>query len=456
MKDKPRKQKKGKTMNPLTHYRKIQILTLLTLALVALVSPVVARADAVTDWNAIASDSIVVTAGQPPQVSSMSFAMVQGAVYDAVNAIDGGHQPYLVQPPSNPTDSKEAAAATAAYRVLVGFDDLPGLFPLQLPTLQPEYDAYIGGLPDDPPGSKAAGVTIGETTARTMLEARIDDGRFGPPADLYPPAPGIWRPTPPNFLPDPASWVGNVLPFIVPNAEMLRTDGPNELTSAAYTEDFNEVKEVGSLTSAIRTPDQTDAAIFWQDHAHALFNRIFRDLVLSQGLNIVDSARLFAMENLAAADASIGCWNDKYYWQFWRPITAIREADTDGNPHTQADPTWLPLFDPSTPVCNPLFPLFTPPFPDHPSGHACNTSAFVHTLQNFFGTDKIAVSVFSNKSCTTRSFERFSDMLKEVIDARVWAGIHFRTADTQGAVLGKKVAQYLKKHYFQPVCGKKD
>jgi hypothetical protein len=356
-------------MNRLTHFRKIRILTLLiTLTLIALTSPLTTRADAVTDWNAIASDSIVVTAAQPPQVSSMSFAMVQGAVYDAVNAIDRGHHFYLVQPPSNPTDSKEAAAATAAYRVLVGFDDLAGLFPLQLPTLQPQYDAYIAGLPDDPPGSKAAGVTIGETTARTMLEARIDDGRFGPPPDLYPPTPGIWRPTPPNFLPDPAPWVGNVLPFIVPSAEMLRTHGPNDLTSKAYTEDFNEVKEIGSLTSTTRTPDQTDAAIFWQDHAHALFNRVFRDLVVSQGLNIVDSARLFAMENLAAADASIGCWNDKYYWQFWRPITAIQEADTDGNPHTKADPTWLPLFDPSTPVCNSLFPLFTPPFPDHPSG----------------------------------------------------------------------------------------
>ena len=127
---------------------------------------------------------------------------------------------------------------------------------------------------------------------------------------------------------------------------MLRTDGPNALTSAAYAEDFNEVKELGSLTSTTRTADQTDAAIFWQDHAHALFNRIFRTLAASQDLDIVDSARLFAMENLAAADAAIGCWNDKYYWQFWRPITAIREADTDGNPATEADPTWLPLFDP--------------------------------------------------------------------------------------------------------------
>jgi hypothetical protein len=444
-------------MNLLTHFNKTLMLPfIIALALVALVSPVVVRGDAVTDWNAIASDSIVVTAGQPPPVSALSFAMVQGAVYDAVNAIDRGHQPYLVQPPSNPTDSKEAAAATAAYRVLVGFDDLPGLFPLQQPTLQPQYDAYIAALPDNPPGSKSAGVTIGETTATAMLDARMNDGRFGPPPDLYPPAPGIWRPTPPFFANDPAPWVGNVLPFIVPSAEMLRTDGPNALTSAAYTDDFNEVKEIGSLTSTTRTPDQTDAAIFWQDHLHAFMNRLFRDLVVSQGLTIVDSARLFAMENLAAADAAIGCWNDKYYWQFWRPITAIREADTDGNPDTEADPAWLPLFDPATPICNPIPPLATPPFPDHPSGHACGTSAFVHTLQNFFGTDKIAFSAFSNKSCTTRSFDRFSDALKEVINARVWAGIHFRTADTQGAVLGKKVARYLKKHYFRPARDKKD
>jgi PAP2 superfamily len=438
-------------MNPLTQLKKTRILPLpIALALVVLAAPRLACANAVNDWNLIASSSIVVTAGQPPPVSALSFAMVQGAVYDAVNAIDRGHQPYLVQPPSNPTDSKEAAAATAAFRVLAGFPDLLGLFPAQLPTLQPQYDAYITGLPDNPPGSRAAGVTIGEATARAMLTARLNDGRFGPPPTLYPPAPGIWRPTPPNNLNDPAPWVGNVRPFLVPSAEMLRTDGPNALTSAAYTEDFNEIKEIGSLTSTTRTPDQTDAAIFWQDHFLALWNRILRTLAATRNLDIVDSARLFAMENLAGADAYIGCWNDKYYWQFWRPITAIRLADTDGNPDTQADPTWWPLFHLTTPVCNSP-PLFTPPFPDHPSGHCSGTSAFTHTLRNFFGTDRIAVIAFSNKSCTTRSFERFSDMLSEVIDARVWAGIHFRTADVQGAVLGNKIAHYLKKHYFQPV-----
>src|SRR5213593_2403328 len=207
-------------MNPLTQFNKILILPLLiALTLVALASSPVARADAVTDWNLIASTAIVTTAGQPPPVSALSFAMVQGAVYDAVNAIDRGHQPYLVQPPSNPTDSKEAAAATAAFRVLVG------LFPGQLATLQPIYDAYIAALPDNPPGSKAAGIAIGEATASAMLTARMNDGRFGPTPTPYPsPAPpGIWRPTPPNFLNDPAAWVGNVLPFIIQRAEMFRT-----------------------------------------------------------------------------------------------------------------------------------------------------------------------------------------------------------------------------------------
>src|SRR5438094_2840767 len=167
-------------MNPLTQF-KIRILPLLIApALIALVSPAAVHANAVTDWNLIASNAIVVTGGQPPPVSALSFAMVQAAVYDAGNAIDRAHQPYLTGPPPNPTDSKEAAAATAAFRVLVGFPNLPGLFPAQLPTLQPQYDAYTAGLPDNPPGSRANGVAIGEATARTMLTARQNDGRFGP------------------------------------------------------------------------------------------------------------------------------------------------------------------------------------------------------------------------------------------------------------------------------------
>jgi hypothetical protein len=419
--------------------------TLIIIAAVVLfAAPAHARADTVTDWNGYASTAIVANAGQPPPVSVLSFAMVQGAVYDAVNAIDRGHRPYLSEPPAGPSDSKDAAAATAAFRVLVA------LFPTQQTTLQPLYDTSLAAIQDTPPGAKAAGIATGEAAASAMLFARANDGRFGSFTPVIGTLPGAWRPTPPLFANDPAPWVANVRPFLVPDVEMLRTDGPNALTSRAYAKDFKEIKKVGSLHSTTRTPDQTDAAIFWQDHLFGFWNRVFRTLATSRQLDIVDSARLFASANLAAADAAIGCWNDKYHWNFWRPITAIREAASDGNPATRADPTWTPLFDPATPVATPPA-LVTPPFPDHPSGHNCAAGAIVRTLQYFFDTDNIAFTATSNKSGTARTFHRLSDALAETIKARVWAGIHFRTADVQGARLGNKVARYLHNHYFQPV-----
>jgi hypothetical protein len=413
-------------------------------ALCWMIAPALARADTVTDWNGYASTAIVANAGQPPPVAVLSFAMVQGAVYDAVNAIDRGHRPYLAEPAAGPSASKDAAAGTAAFRVLVA------LFPAQQSTLQPLYDTSLGAVQDTPPGAKAAGIAAGEAAASAMLSARANDGRFGPFTPVIGTMPGAWRPTPPLFANDPAPWVGNVRPFLVPDVEMLRTDGPNDLRSRAYARDFNEIKPVGSLNSTTRTPDETDAAIFWQDHVFALWNRVFRTLAISRQLSIVDSARLLAAENLAAADAAIGCWNDKYHWNSWRPITAIREAASDGNRATEADPMWTPLFDPSTPVATPPA-LVTPPFPEHPSGHNCAAGAIVRTLRYFFGTDTIAFSASSNKSGTTRTFDRFSDALEENINARVWAGIHFRTADVQGVRLGKRVARYLHKHYLQSV-----
>ena len=409
----------------------------------------------VIEWNAIASTAINSTAGQPPHAAFLSIAIVQGAVYDAVNAIDGGHQPYLVAPSANSTDSKQAAAATAAFRVLVGFPErvppLTGLFPSQRSALQPLYDASLARVPDGT--AKAGGIAVGEAAAAAMLTERANDGRFGPFSVVEGLDPGQWRKTPPNFGGDPAAWVANVRPFLVPDAAMLRTDGPNALTSGAYLSDFNEVKELGSLTSTKRTADETAAAIFWQDSAPAIWNRTFRDLAVSRSLDIVDTARLLAMTNLSSADAVIGCWNDKYYWKFWRPITAIRDAANDGNPATIADPNWLPLFNPSVPVSGP--PLVTPGFPDHPSGHSCASGAAVYALQAFFGTDKIAFTATSNKCsptpCPPRTFTRFSRALKEITDARVWGGIHFRTADVQGSVLGKKVVQFMTKNFFKPV-----
>ena len=400
-----------------------------------------ARADTVTDWNAIATTAIVTTAGQSPHASTPSFAMVHGAVYDAVNAIDRGHQPYVAASPADPSDSKRAAAATAAFRVLAD------LFPSQLPTLQPLYDASLAVLPEGP--GRDGGVSAGEAAAAAMLSARADDGRGGPFTFVIGSEPGDWRPSPPGFGLDPAPWVGNVRPFLVPSTAMLLSDPPNLLTSGAYTKDFDEVRRFGSINSTARNEDQTEAAIFWQDHGPALWNRVFRALSAREGLSISETARLFAMANLAAADGAIGCWYSKYHWRSWRPMMAIREAGTDGNPATVADPAWTPLFDPATPQFG--SPLANPPFPEHPAGHGCVSGAIVHVLRGFFGTDKVGFSAFSSRTRTSRSFDRLSNALKEVIDARVWGGIHFRAGDVQGAVLGKKVAHWLRQHYFQPI-----
>jgi hypothetical protein len=402
--------------------------------------PAPARADAVTDWN-IQANATINSAGPTAHGASVSLAIVHGAVYDAVNAIAGGYQPYLASPAADPSYSQDAAAATAAFRVLLD------LVPAQAGTLQARYDLCLAAIPDGP--AKAGGIEVGEAAAAAMLAARANDGRGGPFTFVFGTEPGEWRKSPPLFGVDPQPWVGNVTPFLVPSAEMLRSSGPDALTSEAYAREFDEVKSLGSLTSTRRTADQTMAAIFWQAQPGVLYGGVMRSLSARYGLTTAENARLFAMVTLAAADGAIGCWNDKYYWNYWRPIDAIHEAAADGNPATEADPGWKPLFDPST-VTTP--PLSTPGFPDHPSGHGCVSGAALHTMQEFFGTDKIAFDVVSSRFPTQpRHFERFSHALREVIDARVWGGIHFRNADVQGAVIGKKVAHWLRKHYFRPV-----
>jgi hypothetical protein len=412
-----------------------------------------ARADTVTDWNDTASAAIVGVAKQPPPVAVLSFAMVQGAVYDAVEAIDGRYRPYLPTPPARRSDSVDAAASTAAFRVLTElFRTAPADQQAALQALlPPRYAASLAAIPDGPP--KTRGIADGEQAAAAMLAARQGDGRFVPFTPPSATTPGAWQPAPPNNGTDPAPWVANVRPFLVPSVDMLQVAGPNPLTSRAYARDFNEIKSVGALHSTTRTPDETDAAIFWQEHAYAFYNRAFRTLAASNHLSLEDSARMLAMTDLAGADSAIGCWHEKYRWNFWRPITAIRAADTDGNPATTADPTWLPLFDPSTQIAAGA-PLVTPPFPDNPSGHLCATGAIVHTLQHFFGRDRVPLTLTSTESGTTRHFSRLSDVLREVMNARVWAGIHFRTADVQGARLGETVARYERRHYFQPTGGR--
>jgi hypothetical protein len=388
----------------------------------------VTPADAVIEWNANAEAAIIGTAAQGPTVAYLHLAMVQGAVYDAVNAIEGGYEPYLAAPAmADREDSSPAAVAQAAHDVLVA------LFPSQKPTLDAQLATSLAAIPDGP--AQAGGIEVGAAAATMMLAERSGDGRFTPFTVVEGFGPGEWRRTPPAFVFEPAPWVGNVRPFIVGDAAALRSRGPNALASHRYAREFNEVKKLGSLTSEIRTADQTDAALFWQANGAGLFNAILRQLADTQNLDVADAARMFAMADLAGADGAIACWIDKYATNFWRPITAIHEADSDGNPATVADPTWTPLFA-------------TPPFPEHPSGHTCISGAVVQTLQRFFGSDRVSFSTFSSFSNSTRSFDRLSDAIEEIVNARVWAGIHFRTADDQGYLTGRKVAHELTKHYF--------
>jgi len=407
----------------------------------AFAAPAAARADAVTDWNLIANAAIFST-GPTAHSAALSTAMVEGAVYDAVNAIAGGYEPYLPTPAADPMYSADAAAATAAYRVAAA------LVPSKASSLQTSYDASIAAITASP-AAKAGGIAVGESAAAAMLAARANDGRGGQFTFVYGTSPGVWRTSPPLYLSDPTPWVGNVTPFMIPSAAMFRTKGPNALSSRAYAEDFNEVKSLGALHSTTRTADQTMAAIFWQSQPGGLYGGVMRSLSSRYSLTTAQNARLFAMSSLAAADAAIACWNDKYFWNFWRPTDAIHEAANDGNPRTEADANWMPLFDPST-ATSPA--LSTPAFPDHPSGHSCVSAATLTAMRAFFHKDDIAFDIVSTRFPNQpRHFSSFSQALAEVIDARVWGGVHFRTADTQGASLGKRVAHWERAHFFQRV-----
>ena len=371
----------------------------------------------------------------PGPVAAIHLAMVQGAVYDAVNAIDAGHEGYLISSRlATPTDSKDAAAATAAYRMLVN------IVPVQQPLLAAQYAASLAAIPDGSP--KTRGIAVGEAAAAAMIAARTDDGRFGLFRFTVGTTPGAWRPVLPAFVNDPNAWVKDVKPFLVRSASQFQSDGPLRLTSHKYAKEFDEVKSLGSATSTTRTADQTFVSRYWAEQPAGTWSRIARSLSATHGVSLVDNARLFAMVYMSAADALITVWDSKAHYSNWRPITAIREADTDGNPATVADPNWLPLIP-------------TPPYPDEPSGHAGLSGSFVAGLQDFFGTDKLAWTD-TNLGGMTKSYTRASDAIEDVVDLRVWSGIHFRTADEHGARIARQVANWRERHFFGAVRGHHD
>jgi len=423
------------------HRRRALLACAATAAVLA--APTVARADVLNDWNVIAQNQAL-TLRPTAHGQTRGIAMVQGAVYDAVNALHAKYQPYVLDLAAlhaRPFGSRKAAIATAAHHVLV--EIVP---PAQVAGLDSAYTATMAAIPNG--RVKNEGVRVGAAAAAAMLAARDDDRFMAPFTFVIGSDPGDWRPLTPTAL-DPDAWVGNLVPFLIESPSQFRSAGPNALTSGAYAEEFAEVKELGALNSSTRTADQTTAAIFWQFSPVPLWNRLARDLSAERDISVAAEARLLAMVNLAAADGAIACWNEKYYRNFWRPRAAIQEADTDGNSATVADPTWEPLFHPSTPTTPALI---TPPFPDHPSGHGCVSGAVLHTFRAFFGTDTLAFDVHSGRfPGQPRHFAGFTGALEEIIDARVWGGIHFRIADVQGAVIGKKVARYLRTHYFDRV-----
>ena len=406
--------------------------------LILLAAPASVSADAVTDWNAIAVQATV-TGMRPGQTGMLDVAMVQAAVYDAVQAIEKRYEPYYVEIPGA-SGSPEAAAAKAAHDVLVN------RFPSQTSFLDLAYEQYLvsHGLSESDPGT-----VVGAKAAAGIITLRACDGSFpnpAPPPFIGGTAIGMWRPTPPGNLPMLAPWLGNVTPFTLTRPSQFRAEAPPALTSRQYARDYNEIKELGALNSAIRTPEQTDLAHFWNLNYGVVWNKALRDIADANVDHIADSARLFALADMSIVDALITSWNTKNVYVSWRPITAIQEGNNDGNPRTDGDPTWLPL-------------ITTPNYPDHSSGANCLTGAVTRALTLFFGSDHMTFSLTTtNLALTTqdtRTFNRFSEAAEEVVDARILEGIHFRFADEVGRQQGREVANYGFRNFLRPL-GKHD
>jgi hypothetical protein len=408
-----------------------------------------ADASSVTQWNLIAVNTLTGLpgpAGGAPPAAQISMGMVQGAVYDAVNAITPKHhRPYVLERRFGNTASDEAAVATAAYLVLKNIvETVPQsvAFPTRgsvLASLETQYDSSRDAIPDSP--FKNQGIAAGTAAAQAMIDARQGDGRFGPSQWVPSSAPGHW-----SLLPgqanDPTPWVGGVKPFLLQSSSQFRSAGPPALNSAAWAADFNEVKALGRATGSTRTDTQTYIARWWQSTPVASWNDVARQLISRNHLNAADAARVLAMENMAGADASINTWNDKYHFDFWRPWNAIVRASEDGNDATVADPAWTALI--------------TAPYPDHTSGHLGLDSSHTFVLRKFFGDApaggyQITSGFVNPGGPATRSFSSFSQAVNEIVEARIWAGLHYRTADVQAVTLGTNVASYAATNYFESV-----
>jgi hypothetical protein len=362
-----------------------------------------------------------------------SFAMMHAAIYDAVNSIDRTHSPYLVQIAHiSRRASEDAAADTAAHDVLVA------LYPAFQATLDAQLQQLLAQIPEG--AHKDQGISIGQLVADTVLDARSADGSATPPpAFVFGTAPGDFQSTPPNFpKPQFTGW-SKVTPFALESASQFRPGPPPDLQSDTYADDLNEVKSLGIVNSTTATADQALTGSFWNGAIQNYWNEIAQTAVLAAGLTIPESARLFALLNLTFADDVIAFYDAKYTYNFWRPVTAIRAADTDNNPETVADPNWLPEVGKTTPD------------PSYPGAHAVISGSGGFLLRSFFEQDQFNFNVTSEVlPGVERSFSSFSAAAQEATLSRIFAGVHFRTDLTIGKDLGEYVAHFVLEHFLQP------
>jgi len=449
-------------MNPLTQFKKIPIQSLLiTVALV--IGPAFAAHAAdftampVIAWSNEARRAIVPAGpggifgaenygNKFPGEAAVYMGIVHVAIYDAALAIEGGYQPYAIRLTAPMDTSSAAAIATAAHHTLVGCPDCGhsglqpalGLTPEQQAILDGDYANYLASIPDGT--AKDNGIAIGKQVAAAVVALRSNDGRdANPPFNPRPPGPGIWERNPGNPLPPVLGLrLPGIAPLALESASQFRPDGPNPLTSQEYADDFQQVKLLGRFDSTNRTAAQTTQALFWTDHDLRQWNDGMLRIAADQGLDLVQTARMLAMAHVAGGDAMIAGFEAKYHYWFWRPYRAIPMADTDGNPATQPDPNWQPLRP-------------TPNHPEYPAAHAFHSSAMANTLRAFFGTDRVAFSLDSRVTGTTRDYKGFHDAVKDVMLARTLAGFHFRNSCEEGSNLGREVSRYVVEHYFQPL-----
>jgi hypothetical protein len=396
---------------------------------VLLVGAANANADVVSDWNAI---MLTTMSSQNPFAQARYGAITQLAVFEAVNAITGDYKPYLGTIKASPRASAEAAAVAAAYRVLATY------FPASLPTLDAARASSLGSIPNGWP--KDAGIAVGEAAANAMIVLRADDGST-PPEFFVPPSsdPGDWQPTP-SCSPAGGAFLQwrNVTPFGIQRADQFRSEPPPALNSSRYARSFNEVKTVGAVNSTERPQDRSDVArLYAAIAAPAVWNIVANQVAAAERASLSEEARLFALVNIAISDAAVAVFDTKYHYNRWRPETAIHFADFDDNQRTEADPLFVPF-------------IVAPCFPSYPSAHGSLSNAAREVLDRIYGDRHRSITISSPALGITLTYRTLREITEDISDARVYGGIHFRFDQDEGAEQGRRLGEYIVRHYLRP------